>query len=179
MPTTATQTAAPRPPQSLEFSSGARDGAEECVDLTNISRHIISVSTAVRVRAREAIERCGHRPTAATSLIIPNLPEEGLGMSELARRAGISLQRAGQMVAELEDAGYLRRVSGGGDGRTRRAVYTEEGKRLLGDIEAFKRELLAEFVSILGRPGLEAFVRELERLDTALGGDDGFRIVVG
>lgn len=100
-------------------------------------------------------------------------------MSELARRAGISLQRAGQMVAELEDAGYLRRVSGGRDGRTRRAVYTEEGKRLLSDIEDFKQQLVSEFVSILGKPRLEALVKELVHLDTALGGDDGFRIVVG
>ena len=153
--------------------------SEEPTKLTEISRHIISVSSALRVRARRSIEKRGHRATAAISLIVMNLPEEGLGMSALAKRAGISLQRAGQLVAELEEAGYVERIAGGRDGRTRRAVYTDRGRGLLRDIEEVKTELTTELVSVLGKPRLEFVLDEIAELDMALGGGEGLRIVVG
>lgn len=99
-------------------------------------------------------------------------------MSAVAMRAGISLQRAGQLVAELEEAGYVQRVAGAHDGRTRRAVYTERGKGLLRDIEAVKKELTTELVSVLGKHRLELLLDEIAELDIALGGGEGLRIVV-
>ena len=161
---------------AAQCAPGLPDAAPE---LTAISRNIISVSTSVRLRARRAIERRGHRASAAISQIVLNLPEAGLGMSKLAKRAGISLQRAGQLVAELEEAGYVKRISAPCDGRARSAVYTDRGRHLLRDIEEVKEELAAELASILGERRLALLLKDLAELDTALGGGEGLRIIVG
>ena len=113
-----------------------REPATTAAAASHVSRHLISVSSAVRIFARKALERRGHLPSAAITLVATNLPAEGLGMSALAQRAGLSLQRAGQLVTELEEAGYVQRVADPEDGRVRRAVYTARGRRLLRDIAA-------------------------------------------
>ena len=145
----------------------------------HVSRHLVSVSTAVRIFARTELEKRGHQPSAAISLIVTNLPPDGLGMSALARRAGLSLQRAGQLVAELENAGYVERVADPSDGRVRRAVYTARGQHLLDDIEAINDAVTAKLVDQLGQDRFRRLLGDLSELDAALGNKEGLRIVVG
>jgi DNA-binding MarR family transcriptional regulator len=146
---------------------------------THVSRHLISVSSAVRIFARRELESRGHQPSAAISLIVTNLPPDGLGMSALARRAGLSLQRAGQLVGELEDAGYVERIADPNDGRARRAVYTARGQHLLDDIEAINDAVTAKLIDQLGQDRFWRLLGDLSELDTALGNKDGLRIVLG
>lgn len=145
----------------------------------NVSRHLISVSSAVRIFARQELEKRGHQPSAAITLIVTNLPAEGLGMSALAQRAGLSLQRAGQLVTELEAAGYVDRVADPRDGRARRAVYTPRGRRLLRDIDAVNAAIAAKLIERLGRERFDRLLGDLADLDAALGSKEGMRIVIG
>ena len=102
--------AANRPPPPLD--SGA-DGTE----VSHISRHLVSVSSAVRRQISEGLRQRGHQLTVSVTHLVPNLPADGLGMSALADRTGVSIQRAGQLVQQLEDDGYVMRLPDEQDGR--------------------------------------------------------------
>jgi DNA-binding MarR family transcriptional regulator len=111
--------------------------------------------------------------------VIPNLPIQGLGMSELAGRLRLTLQRTGQLVQQLEDDGYLKRLPDDRDGRAKRVVYSKRGLRLVQDIDKLMEEVTREFVSILGARRFERLCEDLAELDEAVrGSDPALRIVV-
>jgi DNA-binding MarR family transcriptional regulator len=146
----------------------------------HISRHLVGVSSALRLHVSDGLRERGHVPSAATTHIVPNLPPDGLGVSALAARAHLSVQRAGQLVQQLEDEGYVERVADESDGRARRVVYTRRGRRLLADIEDLLTEITARFTGVLGKRGFERLRNDLRALDHALNGEEaGVRIVLG
>jgi DNA-binding MarR family transcriptional regulator len=63
--------------------------------------------------------------------LIRNVDENGTRISEIARRAGMTKQATGQLVAEFVELGYIRLVADPSDGRAKIARYTAKGKRLL------------------------------------------------
>ncbi|MBW2270711.1 MAG: MarR family transcriptional regulator [Deltaproteobacteria bacterium] len=149
-------------------------------EVSHISRHLVSVSSAVRTRISDGLRERGHRLTVSVSHLVPNLPAEGLGMSALAERAGLSIQRAGQLVQQLEDDGYLTRVPDARDGRARRVVYTRRGRKLLGDIEALQVEITEQLDEILGKQRTEQLLVDLAELDRELNrSESGVRVVTG
>jgi DNA-binding MarR family transcriptional regulator len=144
----------------------------------NISRSLVLVSSAVRLRISHGLEEKGHHLSVAVTHIVTNLPPDGLRMSALARRAGLSLQRAGQLVAQLEEDGYVRRVTDSDDGRARRVVYTRRGGRLLRDIDSMLQETNGLLGQIVGESRFGKLMEDLEKLDRALNSNvEGFRIV--
>ncbi len=102
--------AANRPPPPLDGGAGG-------TEVSHISRHLVSVSSAVRRQISEELRQRGHQLTVSVTHLVPNLPADGLGMSALADRAGVSIQRAGQLVQQLEDDGYVMRLPDEQDGR--------------------------------------------------------------
>lgn len=58
--------------------------------------------------------------------------DPGLSYSELARRAGITVQSMQATLRQLEDAGAVRRETPAGRGRTAELHLTDEGRRRLG-----------------------------------------------
>jgi DNA-binding MarR family transcriptional regulator len=146
----------------------------------NISRHLVRVSVAVRSRISNGLLERGHDMSVAVTHIVNNLPADGLGMSKLAERAGLSLQRAGQLVTDLETDGYVERVPDPDDGRARRVVYTRRGKCLLRDIEDMLEEANALLGEIVGEKRFEQLLLDLTKLDRALNANiDGIRVVIG
>jgi DNA-binding MarR family transcriptional regulator len=63
--------------------------------------------------------------------LIRNVDENGTRISEIARRAGMTKQATGQLVAEFVELGYIRLIPDPADGRAKIARYTAKGKRLL------------------------------------------------
>ena len=137
-----------------------------------MSRHLIGLSNAMRLRMRAGLLARGHDLRPSTAQVVPNLPREGLGMSELAGRLRLTLQRTGQLVADLEEVGYLARIPDPADGRARRVVFTERGLDLVGDIEAISRETTDAFAAAIGRERLAALCGLLAELDVAVNGED-------
>ncbi|MGI8559359.1 MAG: MarR family winged helix-turn-helix transcriptional regulator [Solirubrobacteraceae bacterium] len=78
--------------------------------------------------------------TASEHLVFENLPPGGARLTEIAARAGMSHQAAGELVAGLEARGYLERRSDPSDGRARLVLLTSEGRRL---VRAALREIVA------------------------------------
>jgi DNA-binding MarR family transcriptional regulator len=135
-------------------------------------RHLIGVATAIRASVGQEIETRGHDLTSATSQLIVNLPIDGLGMSELAARLRLTLQRTGQLVTTLEEFGYVERVGDEHDGRAKRVIYTRRGRKLLHDIDATDAAVTREIASVLGERRFARLQRDLEMLDHAFNGSD-------
>ena len=135
-------------------------------------RHLIGVATAVRAGFGQEVQARGHIFTPPMTQLIVNLPVDGLGMSELAARLRLTLQRTGQVVAQLEEAGYVQRVPDEHDGRAKRVVFTERGRKLVDDIDEVDRALTDELAKLLGKKRFERLCQDLEALDQAVTGDD-------
>jgi DNA-binding MarR family transcriptional regulator len=100
-------------------------------------------------------------------------------MSALAQRAGLSLQRTGQLVAQLEEEGYVQRVADSGDGRAKRVIYTRRGQRLLTDIDDMLEQTNALLAEVVGEARFGKLVSDLAKLDRALNsGIEGIRVVI-
>lgn len=154
-------------------TTAARPAASEPAAATRaLSRHLIGLATAMRLRMRTGLLARGHELRPSTAQVIPNLPPDGLRMSELAARLRLTLQRAGQLVGELEEVGYLERVPDPGDGRARRVVFTRRGRTLLRDIDEITSETLAFFAERLGEERLHRLCALLAELDVAVNGID-------
>lgn len=149
------------------------------VAIQQMSRHLIGLATAMRLRMRAGLVERGHELRPSTAQVIPNLPPEGLRMTELAARLRLTLQRAGQLVAELEEVGYLERVPDPSDGRARRVVFTRRGRTLIRDIDEITRETTRFFADQIGDAPFQRLCEGLAALDVAVNGLDAPVRVVG
>lgn len=137
-----------------------------------LGRHLVGLSTALRLQMGAGLIARGHDLRPSTAQVIPNLPESGLRMSELATRLRLTLQRTGQLVGELEALGYLAREPDPDDGRARRVVFAPRGRALVRDIEAITAEITGRFEAAIGRERFGELCRLLAELDVAVNGDD-------
>ncbi len=142
----------------------------ERANVDRLSRHVIGISSAIRIRTSEGLVARGHDLRASTAQVIPNLPVEGLRISELAARLRLTLQRTGQLVTELEEVGYLERVPDPDDGRAKRVVYTRRGIKLIRDIEEITSDITSSFSEILGDERFGELCDALTELDVAIHG---------
>lgn len=147
--------------------------------MPEMSRHLVGLSTAIRLSMREGLLARGHELRPSTAQVIPNLPDDGLRMGDLAARLRLTLQRTGQLVAELEEVGYLTRVPDPDDGRARRVAFAPRGRALVRDIEEIHREIGARFADALGHARFDAFCELLAELDLAVNGADAPIRVLG
>jgi len=96
--------------------------------------------------------------------LLPHIDAEGTRSSALGERAGITKQAAGQIIADLEEAGYVRRVHETSDARAQRVLFTRKGHELVKDAMKIKAEIDAEFVGRIGTKGLTQLRRLLVEL---------------
>jgi DNA-binding MarR family transcriptional regulator len=128
----------------------------------DLVRELLGVALAVRKRVRRGLIARGHDLQPSHTAVIPNLPARGLRLTELAERLRVSVQRAGQLVSELEQAGYVERASDSSDARAKLVRYSARGRRLMQDVAEVDAELWAELAESFG-------AAELERLATTIG----------
>jgi DNA-binding MarR family transcriptional regulator len=144
----------------------------EGVDVQRMSRHLIGLSTAMRTRMSRGLRRRGHDLRPSTAQVIPNLPLEGLWISELAARLRLTLQRTGQLVAELEEVGYVERIPDPSDGRAKRVVFSARGLELIRDIDEITHEITDSFAESLGLTRFGRLCALLSELDILVNGPD-------
>jgi DNA-binding MarR family transcriptional regulator len=102
-----------------------------------------------RAMAKLAARGHGGLGVAHTALL-PHLDVDGTRITVLAERAGVTKQAVGQLVAELEQRGYLARSVDPADRRAVLVTFTDAGHRFLRDAEQTKHEIEAEYTAILG-----------------------------
>jgi DNA-binding MarR family transcriptional regulator len=138
----------------------------------DLVRELLGVALAVRKRTRRGLIERGHDLHPSHTSVMPNLPEEGLRLTELAERLRVSVQRAGQLVAELETAGYVERALDARDGRARLVRYSARGRRLMRDAHEIDAELWSELAASCGTAALEQLARTIGALHRELVGPD-------
>lgn len=101
---------------------------------------------------------------AAHIHITRHLPLEGLGLTELAQRAGMSKQAMGALVTQCEAWGMVQRRPHPSDARARRVVFTDTGHAWLQAYQAAVEQAQAELQATMGPEvatvvalGLEAY----------------------
>ena len=101
--------------------------------------------------------------------------EDGLRLTDLATRAGITAQSMGELVDDLEAKSYLERRPDPDDRRAKRIYLTDRGrknarvaKRATANVEDYLAELL-------GQQRYHLLRRSLEDIIVAESGDDGQR----
>jgi DNA-binding MarR family transcriptional regulator len=72
---------------------------------------------------------------------------------------GLTKQGMSQIVAEIEQQGYVAKKDDPNDGRARKITLTAKGKQMIQDSMAAYDELEAEYEALIGREKLDTFKR--------------------
>jgi DNA-binding MarR family transcriptional regulator len=96
--------------------------------------------------------------------LIRNVDEGGTRITEIARRAGMTKQATGQLVAEFVELGYIKVIVDPDDRRARIARYTAKGKRLLHAIVGSIQDSENAVAATIGRGELRTLRATLARL---------------
>jgi DNA-binding MarR family transcriptional regulator len=99
--------------------------------------------------------------------LIRNVDENGTRISDIAKRAGMTKQATGQLVAEFVDLGYIKLVPDPEDGRAKIARYTAKGKKLLVAIVSAIEETETAVANAIGPAQTDALKATLARLLSA------------
>ncbi|WP_017588490.1 MarR family winged helix-turn-helix transcriptional regulator [Nocardiopsis ganjiahuensis] len=96
----------------------------------------------------------------------------GATSTELAARLGVTKQAAGQIVAYLEERGYVRRVEHAGGGRRRLVVLTDRAHEHLAVAGRTMHGLERQIGEELGEEGLASLRGQLAELVRGLSGPE-------
>lgn len=117
----------------------------------HIGRLLHRAARAFNDLALEKLHARGHIDlNLSHTNLLPHLEVEGTRIVTLAERAGMTKQGAGQLVAELEAHGYVKRRPDPTDGRATRIHFTEAGWQYLLDAQEVKRIIETEYRTTLG-----------------------------
>jgi DNA-binding MarR family transcriptional regulator len=120
------------------------------------------------------IERvlAAHEPqlTLGQFLALRAIAAERLTAAELARRTGVSGAAVSQLVAALDEAGWVDRVQAVDDRRRQALTLTEAGRRVYRTAARLVHSRVGELLATFPAPEVDRLGRLLERLEHALGG---------
>jgi DNA-binding MarR family transcriptional regulator len=108
--------------------------------------------------------------TLGQYLALRSIARESLTAAELARRAGVSGPAISQLVAGLEDAGWIARSRADDDRRRQQIALSDPGAQVLESAVADLQIGLGSLLSSLPPPEQDALDRALPHLEAALGG---------
>lgn len=97
--------------------------------------------------------------------------QRGSRIVDLAQLNGLSKQAMSQIVADIEQHGYVSKQDDPEDGRARKIVLTAKGKKLIQDSMQVYAELEAEYARLIGSEQLtvlKSIVEQLVKLRTAI-----------
>lgn len=130
------------------------------------------VNERAMARVNAEARRTVMRPAIAS--LFPHISLEGTRVGDVARRAGMSKQQAGQLVAELVEEGVVELIPDPEDGRARLVRFTRRGIEAMQQGMAVFRALEAELEARVGtrhfqalRTALPALLEALQEPETA------------
>jgi DNA-binding MarR family transcriptional regulator len=108
--------------------------------------------------------------TVAQYLALQAISRGSVTGAELARGAGVSGAAVSQLVAGLQNAGWIERELDPGDRRRHGLALTELGAAVLRSASVSLRAGIGPLLAELPKPEVDALGRLLVRLEVALGG---------
>jgi DNA-binding MarR family transcriptional regulator len=98
----------------------------------------------------------------ADNAVMAFLPPGGARITDLARRARITKQSMGELVADLQRRGYVRRIVDPADGRAKLVVFTERGRAAAEMAIVAAGQVELEWATRLGAARIKALRETLE-----------------
>jgi DNA-binding MarR family transcriptional regulator len=115
-------------------------------------------------RIREGVIAAGHPIRAAHAAVFVNIDRAGSRLTHLAERAAMTPQAMGELVDDLAELGYVKRVADPADRRAKLIMLTDLGYDALQAAFDAIIDIEAELLSALGAGGLAKLQRVLRRL---------------
>lgn len=96
--------------------------------------------------------------------VIGHVPREGINVTDLAERLGMTKQGCGQFVSQLVETGHLTTTPDPGDRRARLVRRTPLGEQNVRDVAARNAAIEEEWRTVVGDRRYGTFRRVLEEL---------------
>jgi len=96
--------------------------------------------------------------------VLAAVPPDGINVTELARRAGMTKQGCGQFVTHLAANGHLVTSPDSADGRVRLVFRTVTGDRFMRDVYAALERIEVEFAAQVGQRRFATFKKVMSEL---------------
>ena len=103
--------------------------------------------------------------------LLSNIDIEGTRIGVLAARAGVTRQAAGQLLAEIEKAGFATTRPDPDDGRATIAMFTPKGRRLLASVLEIIDAFEASLADHVGQRDLDHLLTTTAKIANALDPD--------
>jgi DNA-binding MarR family transcriptional regulator len=134
----------------------------------NVGRLLNNAISRFESRILQLMVDSGHTGFSLSHIMVTrNLDVDGTRATELARRAGITKQSMGELVAQLEAGGVVARRPDPTDRRSRIVYFTPEGMAWLHAFRDALAQAEAEMQSALGARRLKALKEALIQYDEA------------
>jgi len=130
----------------------------------SVGQKLLRVARLFNERAIEALQRRGYPLREAHFRLFPHFDFDGIRLTELASRAGITKQSAQMLVDEMVVAGYLKRRPDPKDGRAKLIVLTAKGIRGVTDGIAVLGSVEADVTEAVGPRKMVAFAKSLDAM---------------
>lgn len=108
----------------------------------------------------------------AHNAVFQYLDAGGTTVSSLAERADMTKQAMAELVAHLEEHGYVDRVPDPNDRRAKLVRPTAKGRRLYGVVRELVPELEQQLVDLLGATRVRQLRRDLDTIRETFGTSD-------
>ena len=135
--------------------------SEEPVDERHVVRQLGVLMDEVRARLHpdgSATLRASHHR------VIGHVPPEGISVTDLAERVGMTKQGCGQFVTQLVDSGHLKTRPDPHDRRIRLVLRTAVGQREVRDLVAQLSDLEDAWAAVVGPQRYACFREVLDEL---------------
>ena len=99
--------------------------------------------------------------------VLAAIPPEGINVTELARRAGMTKQGCGQFVTYLSGTGHLSTAPDPDDGRVRLVFLSTTGERSMHRVYAALERIEGEFAAEVGPRRFATFKKVMAELSHA------------
>jgi DNA-binding MarR family transcriptional regulator len=117
----------------------------------NLAWLLLRVVRDFQDRAQASFRDRGHPGMqVAHAMVLVHLPLDGGRLTDLAAAAGVTKQSMGPLVDDMEQFGYVERVSDPDDRRAKRICFTEAGIALLEDSREVVARIWARYAETLG-----------------------------
>jgi DNA-binding MarR family transcriptional regulator len=96
--------------------------------------------------------------------VMASVPTEGINVTDLAQRVGMSKQGCGQFVTQLSSTGHLRTAADRHDRRVRLVFRTARGNRFMAGVYAVLARVESDFAIEVGQRRYATFKRVMAEL---------------
>ena len=132
---------------------------------TNTAVLLREAFTAINAVVPDRLAARGHGAIrAAHGVVFQFLDEDGTTVSGLAGRAGMTKQAMAELVAYLEQHGYVRRTPDPDDRRAKLVLLTDKGQEVVAIAQGMVPELEDRLIAALGRSRWQQLRNDLQTI---------------